>query len=122
MSKITTVKLDDGTIRKVCDDDLRRYLAEQNIKEICPVGIKPWEMKSIIDAYSQIRDQESSEIKSNNAKLPRNEFAREPAAKEKLDAFKNKFEFDNGSTHGWIKKACEEFLIDQKTLKKIIDK
>lgn len=122
--KIVAVKFDDGTERQVDDNDLRRYLEARSFEEVCAAfpGLKAWDIRDKVKALAYVRCEETSETNSKNAKPPRNEFARKINAKEELLAFKEQYERDETKTHGWKAKACEKFLIDLKTLNRILDR
>lgn len=119
--RIVSVKLEDGTERAVDDAALMRYLQRRSVVAAFP-GMDPYAAFDMVTAMQTVLRQEKSETNSKNAAPPRNAFAKDPEAKAKLLAFKRDYEIAEAKTHGWETKASERFLIDRKTLKRILDR
>lgn len=125
MSKIIAIKFDDGTEAEVGDIfSLKRYIdqlyTKENTRALAADTSIDWSARSeFLDQQQAIRLGKKA-IKRTNASKPRNTFSRDINAKNKLLAYKQNYYYTEGTKHGWLKSACDHFLIDPKTLKKIL--
>ena len=110
-----TVRHDDGTKRTFRNArDAEAYLAAMRLK---------WDMRALAaadldwPAIAKRAEQRHAHMlnvrqtKRANASGPRN-----PVTKPQLIAFKDQYEKDEGTAHGWKAAACRKFKITTKTL------
>ena len=123
--KAVALKFDDGTEAKVTDmRALKAYavskLMQEHIANLSKDPTVDWPALAKLKEQGKARSIEVKKTKRINASQPRNEFARKPTAQIELLEFKNQFGSTNATTHGWQKAACEKFLVDPDTLKRIL--
>lgn len=127
MKKIVSIKFSDGTEEPVVGNIfvflqyIEKYIETLPIQEYSRAlaGANfDW------DVQSKAADNDQKKRLTNKAiaRRPRNEFAKRPDAKAALLAFKNQYVADHGTEHGWRSAACEKFLVDPATLRRVLAK
>ena len=105
-----SVAFSDGTTSPATEELLRRCVRQLREAKAATKGRAVISDAPLV-SFSQEKALARRKTAKENAAGPR-----APITKVELEAYRDKYEKDEGKTRGWKQKACDDLLIDRKTL------